>query len=44
VADLAVHSLKREATRKLKDANVHDSLRALREDVNFLERVLAERS
>lgn len=44
VADLAVHSLKREAGRKLKDANVHDSLRALREDVNFLERVLAERS
>jgi hypothetical protein len=28
VADLAVHSLKREASRKLKDANVHDSLRA----------------
>jgi AcrR family transcriptional regulator len=44
VADLAVHSLKREASRKLKDANVHDSLRALREDVSFLERVLAERA
>lgn len=26
--------------RKLKDANVHESLRALREDVSFLERAL----
>jgi AcrR family transcriptional regulator len=42
VGDLAVHSLKREDGRKLKNGNVRDSLRALREDVSFLERALAE--
>jgi AcrR family transcriptional regulator len=41
IADLAVHSLKREDRRTLKKGNVRESLHALRDEMKFLERALA---
>lgn len=40
LADLAIHALKREAGRKARKADVHESIRLLREDLAYLEKQL----
>jgi AcrR family transcriptional regulator len=41
LTDLAVHALKRDARRTPREADVHESIRLLREDLAYLEKQLA---